>query len=158
MNFIDLACKYELVDADNLQEKLMTFTDPSDNDAVVVRWLDEEDEATFDHDAVVNYFENGDFGVADREGNMYTFSAYFTTRVPLSEDNGNSRLAPVLLENADTQQLKDALEAKGLAVILWAPEDFPSQAAFELHVDTVIDICISRGNDAIGDLCPDDED
>ena len=69
------------------------------------------------------------------------------------KDNHNT-----LLSEATEPQLRAALEALGYGVIIWSPEDFPSQEAFEEHVDTVIDICISRGNDAIGDLCPDEDE
>ena len=49
--------------------------------------------------------------------------------------------------------LREQLEALGCGVIIWLPGDFPSQEAFEDNIDTVIDICIERGNEAISNLC-----
>lgn len=63
-----------------------------------------------------------------------------------------------LLANANMQELRDAIENLGGAVIIWLPDDFPSQEDFDMNVDSIIDICIERGNEAISMICPDDEE
>jgi hypothetical protein len=56
-------------------------------------------------------------------------------------------------------QLRKELEALGYGVILWCPDDFPGdtpeqkQENFDEHIETVIDLSIERGSEAISSLC-----
>lgn len=70
-----------------------------------------------------------------------------------------------LEENNDKiQHLMAQLEALGCKVIVWVPEDFPGaaperqQELFDENIKYVVDICIERGNEAISDLCPNEEE
>lgn len=62
------------------------------------------------------------------------------------------------------QELRTRLEELGCGVIIWTADDFPGMTEadrednFYDHIQTVIDVSIERGSEAIASLCGDDED
>ena len=58
-----------------------------------------------------------------------------------------------VLATATISELSNALRKLDCGVIIWLPGDFPSEEDFDANVDTVVDLCIERGNEAIAHLC-----
>jgi hypothetical protein len=158
MNFREIAEKHRLADVKQRDVTLLTFFDPSDDNAVLVHWDEEETQATFDENTHVMFNENGTITVRDRSGDLFTFEAYATMRVLLSNEERAINLVDARIDNLEPNRMYvkvgkfDVLlnhTDEGLVVDVypWVEVDGPGYDGFALATLCAFD---SDADDAMG--------
>lgn len=105
MNFLQIAFKYILSDANDTEETLLTFDDTSDN-AIIVNWEIECSQAVFDYDAPIVFNDSdGSITVKDREGDEYTFVAFMRQEVIISDNPRAINLTDARIESTEPNRI-----------------------------------------------------